>query len=899
MDKTEYHLKLDELTRCVQEQDFNNALQIAESIDWRRVKSIRTLSMVADIYEVNKDYRNCKDILLLAYDRASIGKSILYRLVEISLKLGEVDEAVDFYTEYTEVAPNDNSRYILKYKIYKARRSPLADQISILEEYKDKEYTERWAYELATLYSKAGDNQRCVDACDDLILWFSEGKYVVKAMELKMKYQPLAPSQQDLYEKEKYRYLKAERPKVVPPARPRVEKSPARVSSADSTGSQDVLKRMDQAGAAITRNVNMNDAMDEAAATDDSVDDYSVTSREFIGKTANLREQLAKSIHEVFSGVKKEAPQVKDLGVSRELEMPEPEEVPENLLVQDLEPEKVEAEVRPRPEAARTILSRPEPKAEAEEEQIEGQMSFADFDLDALLKETADSLSEEIASGDFDKNRQLTQAPAQPGPAETEEYEAGRSATGIGGYEPEPAAEGISELDAESAAAGIGEFDAEPAAAGISEFDAEPAVEETGGFGAEQPEAGPDAYEPEEPSSGSDQMAAEGMMDAPKEHTAEAAAEVMEQEAAGEEDIPDLSDALEAEADQEVSHGTSEPENRFRDIHEFDEMDELEAGFLQPQQSRKPLYNEELEIPDPEPTPEEKIQRTIPLNKIGQNTIPVSIEDVLREETPEERRIRILNDAKPTRMSDDQRKIFTYFARIPGMDQQILEAINNVYEHAGEHTSRHGNIAVMGAEGTGKSRLTYGLIVAMCKDLGMDAAKIARLEGSDMNHKDPAKIVAKMSGGFLIIENAGDMTAKTIDKLNRAMEFRTDCMILIIEDEKANMRALLKQYPQFAGKFEQVISIPVFTNDELVTFARTYATENGCKMDEMGVLALYTLIGNNQSEEEPVTISRVKEMVDNAMARAKKGTRRFGRRGSGRDKNKDKWTVLYEKDFDV
>ena len=831
LDKTEYHLKLDELTRCVQEQDFNNALQIAESIDWRRVKSIRTLSMVADIYEVNKDYRNCKDILLLAYDRASIGKSILYRLVEISLKLGEVDEAVDFYTEYTEVAPNDNSRYILKYKIYKARRSPLADQISILEEYKDKEYTERWAYELATLYSKAGDNQRCVDACDDLILWFSEGKYVVKAMELKMKYQPLAPSQQDLYEKEKYRYLKAERPKVVPPARPRVEKSPVRASSADSTGSQDVLKRMDQAGAAITRNVNMNDAMDEAAATDDSVDDYSITSREFIGKTANLREQLAKSIHEVFSGVKKEAPQVKDLGVSRELEMPEPEEVPENLLVQDLEPEKVEAEVRPRPEAARTILSRPEPKAETEEEQIEGQMSFADFDLDALLKETADSLSEEIASGDFDKNRQLTQAPAQPGPAETEEYEAGRSATGIEGYEPEPAAE--------------------------------------------------------------------VMMDVPKEHTAEAAAEAMEQEAAGEEDIPDLSDALEAEADQEVSHGTSEPENRFRDIHEFDEMDELEAGFLQPQQSKKPLYNEELEIPDPEPTPEEKIQRTIPLNKIGQNTIPVSIEDVLREETPEERRIRILNDAKPTRMSDDQRKIFTYFARIPGMDQQILEAINNVYEHAGEHTSRHGNIAVMGAEGTGKSRLTYGLIVAMCKDLGMDAAKIARLEGSDVNHKDPAKIVAKMSGGFLIIENAGDMTAKTIDKLNRAMEFRTDCMILIIEDEKANMRALLKQYPQFAGKFEQVISIPVFTNDELVTFARTYATENGCKMDEMGVLALYTLIGNNQSEEEPVTISRVKEMVDNAMARAKKGTRRFGRRGSGRDKNKDKWTVLYEKDFDV
>ena len=849
MDKTEYHLKLEEITRCVQNQDYTQALQIVESVDWRRVKSIRTLSMVADIYEVNKDYRNCKEILLLAYDRASIGKSILYRLVEISLKLGEVDEAVDFYTEYTEVAPNDNSRYVLKYKIYKAKRSPLADQIAILEEYKEKEYTERWAYELAKLYSRAGDTQKCVDACDDLILWFSEGRYVVKAMELKMKYQPLLPSQQELYEKEKFRYLNTERPRMaVPPVRSGAGQNQTQISETGGMSSRNVLRRMDQAGAAITRNVSINSPMEEAAATDDSVDNYSVTSREFMGKTANLKEQLAKSIHDVFSGVKKEAPQVKDLGVSSELDLASMEDVPDDLLVQELEPEKVEAEVRPHPEAARTIFSKPEPKEEVEE-QIEGQMSFADFDLDALLKETADSLSEEIAAGGFEKN--------EPEAAEEVNPEAEVKA--------EPEAEAENETEAET------EVKAEEETA--PEFEIPDLLAEENA----EPETEAEA-ESEVESEAEIEVETEAEIEVESEVETEAETEIeakAEEETAPEFEIPDL-----------LTEEYAEPEPKA----------EVKAEAEEP---RKPLYNEELEIPDPEPTPEEKAQRTIPLNKIGQNTVPISIEDILREETPEERRIRILNDAKPTRMSDEQRKIFTYFARIPGMDQQILEAVNHVYEHAGEHTSRRGNIAVMGAEGSGKSRLSYGLIVTMCKDMGLDAAKIARMDGSDMNHRDPAKVVAKMSGGFFVIENAGDMTADTIDKLNRAMEFRTDCMILIIEDEKASMRALLKKYPQFAQKFDKVISIPVFTNDELVTFARTYATENGCKMDEMGILALYTLIGNNQSEEEPVTISRVKDMVDTAMSRAKRGARKRGRKGSGKDKSREKWIILHEKDFDV
>ena len=747
MDKAEYHLRLEELTKYVENRDYAGALTIVDNIEWRRVKSIRTLNMVADVYEANKRYGDCKKILLLAYDRASIGKSILYRLVEICLKLGELDEAVDFYTEFAEVAPHDNSRFILKYKIYKARRSPLQDQIAILEEYKNREYTERWAYELAVLYSKAGDQEKCVETCDDMILWFSEGKYVRKAMELKQKYQPLSPIQEAAYRKELERQAAVRK---LPFEKP----DEFLAAEAAAVGTGKILEKMDQAGAAVTKDVSVQEEP-ETGTEAEAEESASVTSKEFMGKTANLRDQLAKSIHDVFSGIRKEAPQVPETSVPEAPDRMATSQLP----IRELEPEAVQPETRSAEEPFQNAQD-----MAAGEEQIQGQMSLKDFDLESLVQETADSLSEEIAS---DK-----------------------------GLKPE-----------------------------------------------------------EEPEAAEEQAASEPI---PQEEAREE--EPAPEETAKEEEIPE-------EPKQEEA----------------------------PRQ--KPLYNEELEIPDPEPTPEEKAQRTITLSTIGQNTIPISLDELLMEETPEERRIRILNDAKPVRMNDEQRKIFTYFARVPGMDQQILEAMNGVYEHAGEHTSKHGNIAIMGGSGTGKTQLTRSLMVALCKDLQLDAAKIAHITGEAMNDKDPAKIVAKMAGGFLVIDAASGMTAETIAQLNRAMEFRTDCMILIIEDEKAKMRAMMNQYPDFAGKFDKVISIPIFTNDELVTFARTYATENGYKMDEMGVLALYTLIGNNQSEREPMTISQVKEIVDKAMAHARKAPKKRGKKKSGRGKQED-FVILQEKDFE-
>ena len=237
-------------------------------------------------------------------------------------------------------------------------------------------------------------------------------------------------------------------------------------------------------------------------------------------------------------------------------------------------------------------------------------------------------------------------------------------------------------------------------------------------------------------------------------------------------------------------------------------------------------------------------------DNIPEGTVAKSIEEVLREETPEEARLRILNDTQPDKLSDEQKALFTYFAKVPGMDIQILDAMHGVYHYAGDRTSRHGNIAIMGGYGTGKTKLSEDLVRAICADLKLPATKMARLDASVLNKKDCAQIVSKLAGGFLLIERAGLMYPETIEKLSQAMDFRTDSLVLIIEDEKVSMRGLLRNYPDFAKKFETVISIPVFTNDELVTFARTYARENGYKMDEMGVLALYTQIGNNQKEGE-------------------------------------------------
>ena len=711
MDKNEYQVKLAELTELVSRKEYKKAYDLAEQIDWRRVKSLRTLSMVADIYEVNKDYENCARILKIAHDRSQVGKTVLDRLVDASLKTGDLASAKKYYKEYVEVAPKSNTRLVLKYKIAKADNRPLEEKIAILEEYKEKEFTEKWAYELATLYSRAGDRKKCVETCDDIILWFSEGRYVLKAINLKQRYESLSPSQAAYLESAKQADAEAV-----------AEISAAAVASYNRRPADSVIDHIRQVTEKAAKDAGI--APEEDAPAPVQIDEVPVTSDEFMGGKPDLKSQLEKSIQTVFSGVK-EAPKVE----SKPLEM-------------------------------------------------EG------FDVDALISETA---------------------------------------------------AGFSTAAEESGSFGTGDMD-KPAEAAAT--------------------------------------AAEAAADTVTEKAADAAAEVKETAAEAAEAVPE-------EAVQ-----MTEDALRAKDREMAKELNK----------APKPTFPSDWEVPDPEPTPEEKKSHTITLTNVGQNTVPISLEEVLKSETAEERRIRILNNAVPTKMSSDQRDVFTYFARIPGMDTQILEGITGVYEHCGEHTSSNGNLAVVGADGSGKSRLSYGLVVTMCRDMGLNSAKIARISGETMNKRDPARVVGTMAGGFLCIEKAGDMTDETVARLCDAMDFRTDCMILIIEDSRAAIRNLFRNHPEFAKKFVRTISIPIFTNDELVSFARTYCQENNCQLDELGVLALYSLISNGQSQENPMTISDVKAILDRAIEHARGSAKKGGRKGV---KGKNVTTVLYEKDFAV
>ena len=782
LDKAEYQSKLEQLTSLANKEDYKGALEIVESVDWRRVKSIRTLSMVADVYEANKMYPEANDILLLAYDRSSIGKGILYRLVEVSVKMQDFESAEEYYEEFVSAAPHDTSRYLLRYKILRGQQAPLDEQIKVLEAYKEAEFTERWNYELALLYSKNGQIRQCVDTCDELELWFSEGKYVTKALELKMKYEPLTPSQKSKYE------------------------NGGAASSEKEVGN--LLNRMDQAGAAITQDAGAQEmaAARETEAGKKAEPAPSYTAPTFLGNTVDLHNELIKSIRNVFPDVKKTA--------QAEQEASEPEENrEEDYDVRELEPENMDVEVAPQPDADKTILTRPEtvkketPKAEAvKEEEPEtaekpAETSSADdLDLDALFQETAASLSDEIAHDSV-----LEKA--------LEEEQTEESLT-------------------------------------------EKTVEES--------QTAELVKKPEEP--------------------LEKQPETVEQD-----DV--------AESEKEES-----PIRRLEDLEKTMEIPEPvivqpeDLDMEIPQEPSQEAVKDATKVMTVENTADRTIEMPSDVRK--EETVPMSIEEVLREETPEERRMRILNDTQPEKLNDEQKAVFTYFAKVPGMDQQILDAMHGVYHYAGDRTSRHGNIAIMGGYGTGKTRLSEGLVRAICVDLKIPATKMARLDAAELNRKDPAQVVAKLAGGFLLIERAGLMYPETIEKLSKAMDFRTDSLILIIEDEKTSMRGMFHNYPEFAKKFETVISIPVFTNDELVTFARTYARENGYKMDEMGVLALYTQIGDNQKEGEPMTITNVKDMVDKAIAHAEKGTRKLGRKVSRKHRDSDDRVILYEKDFD-
>lgn len=850
MDKAEYQVKLDQLKELVAEQDYDSALDLVQEIDWRRVKNIRTLCMVADVYEANDMLEDTKRILLLALKRASIGKSILSRLVELCLLMNDTAGASEYYQDFIKAAPRDAARYLLQYKILKANQASLEEQIDALHDYKESEYTERWAYELAKLYDQAGMTQECIEECDDIILWFSEGVYVVRAMELKMKHTPLTPSQQDKYD---HRF------ETMPELLEKEEPKPIKKKKKPEPKPEEHTDEADEAAATVT---------DEAVAAQDTPEEIPEEPKkpsviEEFTSTIDLQSRLSKSLKKVIGGMihdddDDDEPETKEKEAEEDLYA----RVETDRYAPKLEPEQpIESGVR-----REEVVTRPDSRQKEEEKTDDDGLDFS-----SILEAQADA----IVDG---KDPQSVTAPVKAAEPETDDFD-------LSSVLESEVADILKEKDAPAE-------HTEPEVA--QTIDLENAIVKA---------AAEEDRQPKEEAA--DTMPSFDLEDAIVKAATEETKDADETPA--DEPVPDktinLEDAMYKAPAVDVPHATldlskemekPQTETTEKKDDAFDlqallaaEVSNMVANPVQPEK-------EAPKAPARQETVEEDLVRQ--LEKEADRTIEHS---EMVKETPQDKRIRIMRAAPANRMSEEQKRVFTYFAKVPGMDSQILEALMTAYNGAVSKTSRHGNIAIMGRKGTGKTRLTEGLIKALCKEFELSAAKFARIQADDLNEKDVAQVVAKLSGGFLVIEKAGRMTDDTVFKLNQAMEFRTDSMILIIEDEKDDMKNLFEEHPEFAEKFDATIKIPVFTNDELVTFARTYAGECGYKMDEMGILALYTIIGANQSVEEPVSIAKVKEMVDAAIAKASKGGRKIGRKLSGRQVDRMNRIILYEKDFEL
>lgn len=954
LDKEEFRVKLGEINKLVEARDYKGAMQIVDSIDWRRVKNVRTLCVVGEIYAANKRYEESKEIFLLAYHRAPIGKNILYRLIEVSLKMGQISEATEFFDEYREVAGNDNSQYILRYKIARAKNASLNEQIRILEEYKEKEFTERWSYELAKLYYKAGDKQKCLDLCNEMILWFNDGNYVMKALDLKQRMGVLTGEEKEKYEQ---RFI----PKLIPPEKAKEIRESKETETAGESEYEESRP--------VTDTIQVDDERD-------------------LNSAETFQEKISKGIRDIFGGHKKAAE--------------EPEDMEED--VQDESEDSTEEEAEDVQEGEET----PEEETAATEESAESEETDSE-DTEEEIPESEDgeellsSGIENLSGGTAELKAEIQKEAAEP--VQTTEQELSQSVAEIMKASQEKESEEPSgvplneegkpdfsatirmpqlkipksmiNVDPENASAAAKIPDASEIFGSIDEIAAEVAkdketkaeTEEEQEFNLEDTilaaatEQGIDI--PEEEKSPDVQMSDvteetddEDDLDivadefVPEEPDAADIEDIMAQISAQQAEdakqserertrVPDLildeDEEPVTEEDMQAAEaeflngpaGVSKPveEDAFEDIEELNEealtdmpeelsLDEAVSEDDAAEKTAEKLDDVATVVEEETPLDEEEEYSTDDVSAqseaeddeeddfISSLTEDMEEDDSEEELTEEEQLERFIEDIQPEidpntiisrkrQLTDEEKQLFTYFVAVPGMKEQLLDVLCDVQTGAADHTSQTGNVIVMGGRETGKTRLISSLIPAICKELNIEASKVAYIFAEDLNGKNIAEIASKLAGGFLVIENANQLSQETADELDEVMNGNTKGMIVILEDEKIGMRKLIARYPKLAKKFTSMINIPVFTNDELVNFAKVYTMENGFRIDQMGMLALYNLIGVNQKEDQPMCIGTVKTMLDNAMAKAQGGL--FKR--SKKRVDRDGFTVLLEKDF--
>ena len=853
MDKYEYKLKLDQMKSLTAEGKYEEAAEIADTINWRKIKNINALVKVGEIYEKVGRYDESKDVLLTAYDKSPIGRMIIYRLAEVAIKTKSFDEAKEYYQEFVEIAPHDNLKYVLKYEISKAQGADIGTLIGILEELKEQEYSEEWAYELAYLYHKAGMSEKCIDACDELILWFGDGPYVERALELKMLYQPLTKQQED-----KYRTFRQRHDGVV------------EVRPEDPLESGEIVPEPVQ------------------------IKDVKMSAERF--NTQNLQEELQRSMQEIMNATEKEAVNdtmdnikklVEDIPYlqipSEKEEVPQEEEVYQHIETDEEIDNSLKSNFQEMLVDEDGQMSLYMQGGRVAEPQVSGQMSIEDVLADwEKTKRAAEAALQEA------EQRKLESAKARA-LQEAEEL-LGRLADVIpmldSGLTPKDlldqkylSKDGQPNDNAVSMVTNMNQFlqqeidrlsdenaqmDEQLAAVGASpvgDYIANAGVQEL-----MTEEELPEIAMPEGLDDIDNQWEDEDFEELDAEVPQENAASLAEHTA--EQTKPEVL----AEADDTMEAGTS--------------AEDVEAAILAEtarQMAKESVEKEEL--------PEIELPGDLDLGKeeTAEEILPAIVEPEAFE-VPD----------TISKLSKELREIFTYFVPITGMEEQLCQALTGASQHLTKGTTAGtGNMIIQGGSGSGKTVLATSMIKALQKETGKPNGKIGKIEASVLNQKDVAALLKKVAGGCLIIEKAGDLSRETALKLSLLLEQDTSGVLVIIEDTKHGIQKALSRDDGFAAKFSEKINIPIFTSDELVSFAKSYANELGYTIDEMGVLALYNSISNIEHADRETTLTEVKEIVDKAVAHSEKGgLKKAFSIITSRRYDEDDYIILREKDFD-
>ena len=867
MDKYEYNLKLDQIKALSAEEGYMSAAEIADSINWNKIKNVNTLVKIGEIYEKAERYQDARDILLMAYDRSPIGRMIIYRLAEVAIKMGDYDAATEYYDEFVEIAPHDDMKYVLRYAIKKGQGASFDELITILEEYKDEEYTEEWAYELAYLYHKAGKADKCIDACDELILWFGDGPYVERALELKMLYQPLTKAQE-----EKYRRFKAEKEK------PAKIKDEAEVTE---IGAMEMVK-----GGEIVHD-------------DVTIPQITVNQEKF--NTVNLQQEIAKGMQQIM-----EAKGKNEVADTMDTIKKIVEDIPYLKL------EKEQEEYVQQPEETEHIATDEEIDGslklnfkELLGEDADGQMSMVMSEKTQLEHQITGQMSIQDVLEEWEKTRHAAEIALKE--AEQQKLESAKArALQEAGDIMERLNDVIPKLDAgvtpkelleeeylkvpvdiieQKAAVKEPEEEQKP---DMQELYADETVDEV----QEPQEASEDtideAQEPQEaPKEAIDE--AQESQEAPEE----AIDEAQEPQEAPEDTIDEVQESQEAPEDaaDEVKEPVGEPEDII--MAEESEKDEI---LMQPTTMMPEITDDMLNVDDDTSDDETSQEKENVSEKRDFDHVTSFIEQEIAKMTAKNPGLeKKLDMAKTRKMPDislpedldseeddsklketkhikeltsEQKAIFSYFIPVKGMEDQICKAYNAVLDHFNrKENASTGNLIIQGEQGCGKTMLATSFIKVLQKDGEQLTGKMGKIDAAALNKKDVQQVVRKITGGCLIIERAGDIDRSIAAKLSFLMEHDITGTLYILEDTSKGIKKALSMDEGFASKFTEKISVPIFTNDELVLFAKSYSAELGYKIDEMAILALHNRISNIERIDQATTLTEVKDIIDEAIDR--------------------------------